>query len=85
MAFSNFTSRLSKLDKIANVFQRGVETSGCEMLLTSHPLRDLTSLVEVLLELWAEFTPSLCKVATPTHELYLCSLVVHGGRDARRG
>jgi len=55
MAFSSFTSRLSKLDRIANLFQRGLETGGWAVLLTRHPLRDLTSLVEVLLELQTEF------------------------------
>ena len=55
MAFSSFTSRLSKLDKIANVFQRGLGMGEWVMPLTRHPLRDLTSFVEVLLKLENEF------------------------------
>lgn len=51
MAFSSFTSRLSKLDRIANLFQRELETGRWAVLLTRHPLRDLASLVEVLLKL----------------------------------
>lgn len=52
MAFSSFTSLLSKLDKIASVFQQGrLEMGEFAVLLTRHPLGDLTSFVEVLLEL----------------------------------
>ena len=84
MAFSSFTSRLSKLDRIANVSQLGPETGGWVVPLTRHPLGNLASLVEVLLELQTGLLPSPREVTLFTYELDLCGLVVHGGRERDR-